>query len=88
MTGAARWGIVLAALFVAGIVLAVVGGTTLDAVGLGLAGMAVVGAVSLSFLAVGRSEDRARAEEAERRDDTPPQDGRVDHTRMKRRRDH
>lgn len=84
-----RWGIVLAALFVAGIVLAAVGGTTLDAVGLGLAGMAVVGAVSLGFLAVGRGEDRARAEEAERRADPPsPQDGRVDQTRMKRRRDH
>ena len=48
-------------LAVAGILIAVLaGGTYGVAIGLGLTGLAAVGAVSLAFLAVGQSEDRAR----------------------------
>ena len=61
-----RWIFALAALAVAGLVLVLVtDDTALDAIGVGLTGVAVVGAVSLGFYAVGRSEDRAR--EADRR---------------------
>ena len=75
-----RWWILLGAMFIAGAVLAAVGGTTLDVIGICLGGFAAVGALSLAFLAVGRSEDRARAEEeAARRDSAPPNgDGRLD----------
>jgi hypothetical protein len=85
-----RWIIVLGAMFVAGAVLAAVGGTTLDVIGITLGGVACVGALSLAFLAVGRSEDRARAEEeAARRGPPPPgEDGRLESTRLPRRRDH
>jgi hypothetical protein len=55
-----RTGAALALLFVAGVVIAVLGGTVAKAAGLGLAGVAAVGAVSLAFFAVGRSEDRER----------------------------
>ena len=84
-----RWWILLGVMFIAGAVLAAVGGTTLDVIGICLGGFAAVGALSLAFLAVGRSEDRARAEEeAARRDSAPPNgDGRLDSTRLPRRRD-
>ena len=58
-----RWWILLGAMFIAGAVLAAVGGTTLDVIGICLGGFAAVGALSLAFFAVGRGEDRARAEE-------------------------
>ena len=72
-----RWGMLLAALLVLGIVLAAIGGTTLEAIGLGLVGVVAVGAVSLGFFAVGRSEDVARAEEEAQRPPRPaePQSG-------------
>jgi hypothetical protein len=55
-----RFGAGLVALAAVGIVIAIVGDTTGEAVGLGLVGVAAVGALSLAFLAVGRSEDRER----------------------------
>jgi hypothetical protein len=55
-----RFGAGLVALAAVGIVVAIVGGTTGEAIGLGLVGVAAVGALSLAFLAVGRSEDRER----------------------------
>jgi hypothetical protein len=61
------WIAAVAAVAVIGVVLAIVGDDTLDAFGLGLVGVAAVGAVSLGFFAVGRSEDRAREAEAEAR---------------------
>jgi hypothetical protein len=64
-----RWIFALAALAVAGIVLVLAtGDTALDAIGVGLTGVAVVGAISLGFYAVGRSEDRAREAEARARE--------------------
>ena len=49
-------------LFVAGVVLAAVGGSVLvTAIGWGLFGVALVILVSLAFLLVGESEDRDRA---------------------------
>lgn len=85
-----RWWIALGVMFILGAVLAAVGGTTLDVIGICLGGFAAVGALSLAFLAVGRSEDRAREEEeAARRDSAPPNgDGRLDSTRLPRRREH
>jgi hypothetical protein len=85
-----RWIVALGVMFIAGAVLAAVGGTTLDVIGITLGGVAAVGAISLAFLAVGRSEDRARAEEeAARRGSAPPDgDGRLKSTRLPRRRDH
>ncbi len=85
-----RWIIVLGFMFIAGAVLAAIGGTTLDVIGITLGGIAAVGAVSLAFLAVGRSEDRARAEEeaAKRGSEPPDGDGRLESTRLPRRRDH
>jgi small neutral amino acid transporter SnatA (MarC family) len=76
------WIFALAALAVAGIVLVLVtGNTALDAIGLGMTGVAVVGAISLGFYAVGRSEDRAREAETQARDPQPdaerPGDGRI-----------
>ena len=55
-----RWAVALVILAAAGTAVAAAGGTLGEAVGLGLVGVAVVGAVSLAFLAVGRSEDRER----------------------------
>jgi hypothetical protein len=78
-----RWIVALCALAIAGFVLLAVGGATLDPIGFGLVGVATVGAVSLGFYAVGRSEDRARAAEARpaapesRPDPEPPGDGRI-----------
>ena len=74
-----RWWIALGVMFILGAVLAAVGGTTLDVIGICLGGFAAVGALSLAFFAVGRGEDRARAEEeAARRDSAPPNgDGRL-----------
>ena len=60
-----RWTIALAALAVAGLVLILVGGDVLIPIGIVLMGGAAVGAISLGFYAVGRSEDRAREAEAE-----------------------
>jgi hypothetical protein len=85
-----RWIIALCALAVAGLVLLAVGGATLDPIGFGLVGIATVGAVSLGFYAVGRSEDRAREAEAkpatpESRPDTEPSgDGRINSRRPPR----
>jgi hypothetical protein len=62
-----RFGAGLVALAAVGAVVAIVGGTAGKAVGISLIGFAVVGAVSLVFLAVGRSEDRERE-----RDQPPP----------------
>jgi hypothetical protein len=89
-----RWWIALGAMFIVGSVLAAVGGTTLDVIGICLGGAAAVGAISLVFLAVGRSEDRARAEEeAQRSGSSAPGgaengDGRLESRRLPRRRDH
>jgi small neutral amino acid transporter SnatA (MarC family) len=64
-----RWIFALAALAVAGLVLVLAAGdTALDAIGVGLTGVAVVGGVSLGFYAVGRSEDRAREADARARE--------------------
>ena len=77
------WIFALAALAVAGIVLVLVASATLlDALGFGMAGVAAVGAVSLGFLAVGQSEDRAREAEMQAREPRPdadeaPGDGRI-----------
>ena len=89
-----RWILALAALAVAGLVLVLVtGDTALDAIGVGLTGVAVVGAVSLGFYAVGRSEDRAREAEARARepdarngaaDAERPGDGRINSRRPPR----
>jgi uncharacterized membrane protein YccF (DUF307 family) len=86
-----RWWILLGVMFILGAVLAAVGDTTLDVIGICLGGIAAVGALSLAFLAVGRSEDRARAEEEAARGGSGPApngDGRLDSTRLPRRRDH
>ena len=86
-----RWWIGLGFMFIAGAVLAAVGGTAVDVIGICLGGIAAVGAISLVFFAVGRSEDRARAEEeAARRGSPPPgqapdRDGRLESRRLKRR---
>ena len=80
------WILALAALAVAGIVVVLVTDTTaLDAIGVGMTGVAVVGAVSLAFYAVGRSEDRARAAEG-KPDAEPerPEDGRISSRRPPR----
>jgi hypothetical protein len=90
-----RWWIGLGFMFIAGAVLAAVGGTAVDVVGICLGGAAAVGAISLMFFAVGRSEDRAREEEeAQRRaasgtePEPPDRDGRLQSRPLKRRRDH
>jgi hypothetical protein len=86
-----RWWIALGFMFIAGAVLAAVGGETLDIIGICLGGIAAVGAISLAFLAVGRSEDRARAEEeAARRpsNGASATDGRLESRKLPRRRDH
>ena len=76
------WAIGLALLAVIGLVVVLVAeDTALDAVGVGVIGVAAVGAVSLGFFAVGRSEDVARAEEqaqgAPRPDEPASGDGRL-----------
>ena len=87
-----RWWIALGAMFILGSVLAAVGGTTLDVIGICLGGFAAVGAISLAFFAVGRSEDRARAEEDAAREGPPTappeRDGRIESRKLPRRRDH
>jgi hypothetical protein len=66
------WIIVLFLLSIAGAALIIIGGTALVAVGVSFMGIAAVGAVSLAFFAVGRSEDQARAEEEAARRSEPP----------------
>jgi hypothetical protein len=75
-------------LFVIGIVVLVAGGgsTGTQAAAFALVGVACVVAVSLTFLAIGRSEDEARAaEEAARKDREPPPAG-PEHEEARRRR--
>ena len=85
-----RWSYALVALAVLGLVLILVGGDTLIPIGIVLMGGAAVGAVSLGFFAVGRSEDRAREEEARARqprpdpEAKPPGDGRISSRRPPR----
>jgi hypothetical protein len=67
-----RWSYALVTLAVAGLVLILVGGDVLIPIGIVLMGGAAVGAVSLGFFAVGRSEDRAREAEAAARAPQPP----------------
>ena len=57
------WVIGLFLLSLVGVVLILIGGTALVAIGVACMGVAAVGAVSLRFFIVGRSEDEARAEE-------------------------
>ena len=77
------WSYALVALAVLGLILILVGGDTLIPIGIVLMGGAAVGAVSLGFFAVGRSEDRAREAEAREREPRPdpdaerPGDGRI-----------
>ena len=77
-----RWSYVLFALAVLGLVLILVGGDVRIPIGIVLMGGAAVGAVSLGFFAVGRSEDRAREAEAAARGEAKPDaersgDGRI-----------
>ncbi|MEO8690191.1 MAG: hypothetical protein ABI611_18485 [Solirubrobacteraceae bacterium] len=66
------WSLALVALAVVGLVLILAGGDVLIPIGIVLMGAAAVGAVSLGFFAVGRSEDRAREAEAAARGPQPP----------------
>jgi hypothetical protein len=66
------WIAALIFLAVLGLLLILVGGDVLIPIGIVFMGGAAVGAVSLGFFAVGRSEDRAREAEAAAR-------GRADH---------
>jgi hypothetical protein len=72
--GVKRIGIALVALAAVGAVVALVSGdsTAATAVAIVLIGSAAVGAVSLAFLAVGRAEDRDRAEAAARAAEREP----------------
>ena len=85
-----RWSYALVALAVLGLVLILVGGDVLIPIGIVLMGGAAVGAVSLGFFAVGRSEDRAREAEARDREPRPdpeaerPGDGRISSRRPPR----
>jgi uncharacterized membrane protein YuzA (DUF378 family) len=75
-------------LLVVGIVVLIAGGgsTGTQAAAFALIGIACVVAVSLTFLAIGRSEDEARAaEEAARRPPEPPPAG-PEHDEARRRR--
>ena len=54
------WIIGLFLLSLVGVALILIGGTALIAIGVACMGIAAVGAVSLTFFAVGRSEDVAR----------------------------
>jgi hypothetical protein len=76
-------------LFVAGLVVLIAGGdsTPTEAAAFALIGVACVVAVSLVFLAIGRSEDAAReAEERARRPPERPHPGPPDHDEAHRRR--
>ena len=66
------WIIGLFVLSLVGVALILIGGTALVAIGVACMGIAAVGAVSLTFFAVGRSEDEARAEEEAARRAEPP----------------
>ena len=83
-----RWSFALVALAVLGLVLVLVGGDVLIPIGIVLMGGAAVGAVSLGFFAVGRSEDRAREADAREREPRPnaeqPGDGRINSRRPPR----
>ena len=80
------WIVGLFLLSIVGAVLIIVGGTTLVAIGVACMGIAAVGAVSLMFFAVGKSEDDARAEEQIRRNGSEPgdTDGRLNSRRPPR----
>jgi hypothetical protein len=69
------WIIGLFLLSLVGVALILIGGTALVAIGVACMGIAAVGAVSLTFFAVGRSEDEARAEEEAARRPAEPGDG-------------
>ena len=75
------WVIGLFLLSLVGVALILLGGTALIAIGVACMGVAAVGAVSLAFFVVGRSEDDARAEEesqrAPKRGDQGDTDGRL-----------
>jgi hypothetical protein len=77
------WIIGLFLLSLVGVALILIGGTALIAIGVACMGIAAVGAVSLTFFAVGRSEDEARAEEEAAR---PPESGPNGDTRLTSRR--
>ena len=81
-----RWSLALVVLAVLGLVLILVGGDVLVPIGIVLMGGAAVGAVSLGFFAVGRSEDRAREAEAAARgpEAERPGDGRISSRRPPR----
>jgi hypothetical protein len=86
-----NWIIGLVVLAVAGVVIVLAAdATAVDAIGVGMTGVAVVGAVSLAFYAVGRSEDRARDAEAAAGEPRPdgeserPGDGRISSRRPPR----
>ena len=68
------WSFSLVFLAVLGLLLILVGGDVVIPIGIVLMGGAAVGAVSLGFFAVGRSEDRAREAEAAARGPQPPPD--------------
>ena len=76
-----NWLVVFFLLSLVGAVLIIIGGTVAVAIGVACFGIAAVGAVSLAFFAVGRSEDEARAEEEAQRSaatERPPNgDGRL-----------
>ena len=73
------WVIGLFLLSLVGVLLILLGGTTLVAIGVACMGVAAVGAVSLAFFVVGRSEDDARAaDEAARRGTRPDTPGDAD----------
>ena len=82
------WTIGLFLLSLVGVLLILVGGTAPIAIGVACMGIAAVGAVSLAFFVVGRSEDTARAEEEAARTPKPeaPQagDGRLKERRPPR----
>jgi len=67
------WVIGLFLLSLVGVALILIGGTALIAVGVACMGVAAVGAVSLAFFIVGRSEDDARAQEEAARSETRPE---------------
>jgi uncharacterized membrane protein YuzA (DUF378 family) len=75
-------------LFVVGIVVLIAGGgsTGTQAAAFALVGIACVVAVSLTFLAIGRSEDEARAAEERAREEREPPAGPEHEEARKRRR--
>ncbi|MDQ6916121.1 MAG: hypothetical protein M3155_09990 [Actinomycetota bacterium] len=56
-----------AAVVLGGILIAIAVGTVATAIGIGLVGIALVGATAVVFLEIGFSEDRERAESERRR---------------------